>query len=309
MIHDTVPAALDGQRLDRIVALMADVSRSDAAVVVAAGGVVVDGEVALSGKIRLVEGQQITVDTELVPTVALPVADATVDFDVVHVDDDVVVIDKPAGLVVHPGAGNPDGTLVNGLLARFADLADVGDPMRPGIVHRLDAGSSGLLVVARTAVAAERLIDQFVDHSAGRRYVALVWGHPAAPHGVIDAPIGRDRRDPLKMAVVADGRVARTEYEVVERFGRPNEVALLGCRLETGRTHQIRVHLTSIGHPLVADTTYGGRRPVLGLARPFLHAAELTFVHPTTGETRTFTSELPADLADLLASLEPLPPT
>jgi 23S rRNA pseudouridine1911/1915/1917 synthase len=309
VITESVPAALDGQRLDRVVAIVADISRSEASDVVSGGGVTVDGTVVTSGKVRLTEGQSIAVDVSLVPVVEAPRADGTVEFDVVHVDDHIVVVDKPAGLVVHPGAGNPDGTLVNGLLARFPDLADVGDPMRPGIVHRLDAGSSGLLVVGRSAVAVERLIDQFVDHSAGRRYVALVWGHPGAPHGVIDAPIGRDRRDPLKMAVVADGRDARTEYEVLERYGRPNELALLTCALETGRTHQIRVHLTSIGHPLVADTTYGGRRPVLGLDRPFLHAAELTFVHPTTGEPCTYTSELPSDLADLLGSLEPVPPT
>jgi 23S rRNA pseudouridine1911/1915/1917 synthase len=308
VITESVPAVLDGQRLDRVVAIVADISRSEASDLVSGGGVMVDGAVVHSGKVRLTEGQEVTVDVSLVPVVEAPVADQSIEFGVVHADDHIVVVDKPAGLVVHPGAGNPAGTLVNGLLARFPDLADVGDPMRPGIVHRLDAGSSGLLVVARSAVAVERLIDQFVDHSAGRRYVALVWGHPAAPHGVIDAPIGRDRRDPLKMAVVADGRHARTEYEVVERFGRPNELALLHCTLETGRTHQIRVHLTSIGHPLVADTTYGGRRPVLGLERPFLHAAELTFVHPGTGETLTYTSELPADLADLLGSLEPVPP-
>jgi 23S rRNA pseudouridine1911/1915/1917 synthase len=308
VITESVPAALAGQRLDRVVAIVADISRSEASDLVSGGGVMVDGAVATSGKVRLNEGQNVAVDVSLVPVVEVPTADPTVEFAVVHADDHIVVVDKPAGLVVHPGAGNPDGTLVNGLLSQFPDLADVGDPMRPGIVHRLDAGSSGLLVVARTSVAAERLIDQFVDHTAGRRYIALVWGHPGAPHGVIDAPIGRDRRDPLKMAVVADGRDARTEYEVVERFGHPNELALLTCTLETGRTHQIRVHLTSIGHPLVADTTYGGRRPVLGLERPFLHAAELTFVHPITGETRTYTSELPSDLADLLDSLEPVLP-
>lgn len=305
MISESVPAALGGERLDRIVSVIADISRSDAAALVADGGVTVDGESVTSGKIRIDPGRVVSVDLSLVPVVEAPRADDAVEFGVVFADDHVVVVDKPAGLVVHPGAGNPDGTLVNGLLARFPDVAGVGDPERPGIVHRLDAGSSGLLVVARTANAAERLIDQFVDHTAGRRYTALVWGHPGAPHGVIDAPIGRDRRDPLKMAVVADGRDARTEYEVVERFDRPNDLTLMTCRLETGRTHQIRVHLTSIGHPLVGDTTYGGRRPVLGLQRPFLHAAELTFVHPATGEEMTFVSDLPADLVSLLAELTP----
>lgn len=307
MIVEMVPPALDGQRLDRVVALIADVSRSDAAAVVSGGGVTVDGAVATSGKVRLAEGQVVAVDESALPTVEPPGPDDSVEFGVVHVDEHLIVIDKPAGLVVHPGAGNPDGTLVNGLLSRFPDVAGVGEQARPGIVHRLDAGSSGLLVVARTIDALEHLMEQFAAHEAGRTYTALVWGHPAAPHGVIDAPIGRHHRDPLRMAVVADGRHARTEYEVVERFGRPAELALLTCRLETGRTHQIRVHLTSIGHPLVGDTTYGGRRPVLDLTRPFLHAAELVFEHPATGETVGFTSPLPADLTELLVTLEPVP--
>ena len=141
----------------------------------------------------------------------------------------MVVVDKPAGLVVHPGAGNPDGTLVNGLLARFPELADVGEPVRPGIVHRLDAGSSGLLVVARTDAAAAALIAQFASHRAGRRYDAVVWGHPEAPHGIVDAPIGRDPGDPLKMAVVVDGKPARTEYQRVERYVAPGP-RWPGCR-------------------------------------------------------------------------------
>ncbi len=174
---------------------------------------------------------------------------------------------------------------------------------RPGIVHRLDAGSSGLLVVARTAAASASLIGQFAAHTAMRRYVALVWGHPGAPHGIVDAPIGRDPADPTRMAVVTDGRPARTEYEVVQSFSAPTVVALLSCRLETGRTHQIRVHLAAVGHPLVGDPVYGARRSTLGLARPFLHAAELSFDHPTSGGRVTFESELPPDLADLLATL------
>lgn len=304
-LEEVVPSALDGQRLDRVVALIADVSRADAAAVVSAGGVQVDGAVTTVGKVRLMAGQRVVVDPAAIPREGPPSGDPGVRFAVVHADDEIVVIDKPAGLVVHPGAGNADGTLVNGLLASFPDLEGVGEAQRPGIVHRLDAGSSGLLVVARTDDALADLMEQFASRRAGRRYTALVWGHPAAPHGMIDAPIGRDHRDPLRMAVVADGRPARTEYNVVERFQRPNELALLACRLETGRTHQIRVHLASIGHPLVGDTVYGGRRPVLGLDRPFLHASELTFVHPASGEPVTFTSELPADLSGLLDRLEP----
>jgi 23S rRNA pseudouridine1911/1915/1917 synthase len=304
VISEVIPPALGDERLDRIVALIADVSRALAAELVAAGAVTVDGEVTTSGKMRIPAGATVHVDTSRVPSSMVPQPDPGVAFGVVHADDAVIVVDKPAGLVVHPGAGNPDHTLVNGLLARYPDIAAVGDVGRPGIVHRLDAGSSGLLVVARTAAAAESLIVQFSAHTAGRRYLALVWGHPEATHGIVDAPIGRDLADPTKMAVVVEGRPARTEYEVVELMTVPAEVALLSCRLETGRTHQIRVHLAAIGHPLVGDVSYGRGRPMLGLTRPFLHAAELSFDHPVTCERVTFTSTLPDDLAGLVGARE-----
>lgn len=197
------------------------------------------------------------------------------------------------------------GTLVNGLLHRFPDLEGVGEPMRPGIVHRLDAGSSGLLVVARTQAAADALIAQFADHSCTRRYEALVWGVPDAPHGIIDAPLGRSKGDPLKMAVVADGRWARTDYRVLGTYSEPAVVSRLECRLETGRTHQIRVHLSSINHPLVGDPVYGQRRPNLGVQRPFLHAAELAFNHPDTGDRVTFRSPLATDLQTWLDNAIP----
>ena len=302
MIAETVPAALDGERLDRIVAMVADLSRSDAAKTIASGGVEVDGVAMASGKVRLSEGQVITVDPASSPNVPPPGPDPSVEFGVVHVDDHVLLIDKPPGLVVHPGAGNADGTLVNGLLARFGDIEDVGERNRPGIVHRLDAGSSGLLVVARTQAAADHLIAQFADHSATRVYDAMVWGVPDAPHGVIDAPLGRSRSDPLRMAVVANGRPSRTDYRVVGTFSEPATVSRLECRLETGRTHQIRVHLSSINHPLLGDPIYGQRRPNLGLSRPFLHAAELQFVHPGTEERVTFVSPLAPDLQAWLAA-------
>ena len=296
MIVEQVPAALDGERLDRIVAIIGDLSRSDAVKTIAAEGVEVDGEPASSGKVRLVEGQRVSVDPDRFPVTELPGPDESVEFGVVHEDEHVIVIDKPPGLVVHPGAGNLDGTLANGLLHRFPDVVDVGDRMRPGIVHRLDAGSSGLLVVARTNDAADFLIAQFADHSATRVYDAMVWGVPDAPHGIIDAPLGRSRSDPLRMAVVADGRPSRTDYQVVGTFSSPASVSRLECRLETGRTHQIRVHLSSIGHPLVGDPTYGQRKPTLGLDRPFLHATQLQFMHPATGERVTHHSPLAADL-------------
>lgn len=307
MISEQLPSALAGERLDRIVALLADVSRATAATVIAAGAVRVDGDVASSGKVRLDEGVRVQIDTSVIVEPEPPGPEPDVAVPIVHADDHLVVVDKPAGLVVHPGAGNLSGTLVNGLLARFPDLAGVGPAERPGIVHRLDAGSSGLLVVARTPEALEHLSAQFAAHTAGRRYTALVWGHPAAVHGLIDAPIGRDPADPLRMALVVDGKPARTEYEVVQRLVAPGDVALLTCRLQTGRTHQIRVHLTGVGHPLVGDRSYGDRQNTLGLTRPFLHAAELAFVHPGTGRRATFTSALPADLTTLLDQLERVP--
>jgi 23S rRNA pseudouridine1911/1915/1917 synthase len=308
VIVETVPSALAGERLDRIVALMLDVSRSVALAVIETGGVAVDDATSLIGKIRLTEGQVVAADPLAIPVEQPPAADPTVAFGIIHEDDEIVVIDKPPGLVVHPGAGNPDRTLVNGLLARYPEIADVGEQIRPGIVHRLDAGSSGLLVVARTRGAAEALMAQFASHHATRAYLALVWGHPEAPHGVIDAPIGRSRRDPLRMAIVADGRRSRTEYRVLDRFDSPAELALLQCNLETGRTHQIRVHLSSINHPLVGDPVYGQRRPKLQLERPFLHAVELVFDHPATGESVTYRSELAADLADRLTTLRRIDP-
>lgn len=302
-VAEEVPAALAGERIDRIVAFILDVSRTVAQAVIAAGGVMVDGESASSGKVRLVAGQAIAVATGAIPVEQPPGPEPDVVFGVVYEDDAIIVIDKPAGLVVHPGAGNRSGTLVNGLLARYPEIEGIGEMVRPGIVHRLDAGSSGLLVIARTQDSADALIEQFSSHHPMREYQALVWGHPAAAHGVIDAPVGRSRRDPLKMAVVADGRWARTEYRVVRLFDSPAELALLDCRLETGRTHQIRVHLSSINHPLVGDPAYGQRRPKLQLERPFLHAAKLAFDHPVSGERVQFVSPMPADLADRLASL------
>lgn len=302
MITEEIPAALGGERLDRVVSLLADITRSEASALVADGFVRVDGETSLVGKVRLREGQQIVIDESGVPGPTAPEADETVECRVVYDDADVIVIDKPVGQVVHPGAGNPSGTLVNGLLARYPEIAPVGEFGRPGIVHRLDIGTSGLLVVARTQRAYEALVEELAERTVTREYVTLVWGHPEANQGVVDAPLGRDPRDPLKMAIVANGRPARTRFEVIERFGRP-KVTLLRCRLETGRTHQIRVHLEGTGHPVVGDATYGGARSAIRLDRPFLHAARLAFDHPETGERLTFESPLPEDLQLILDGL------
>jgi 23S rRNA pseudouridine1911/1915/1917 synthase len=303
MIHEEIPPALAGERLDRIVSLVTEASRSAAAALIAAGGAQVDGLVVTSGKIRLQLGQTIDVDETKLPVAELPKADATVEFSVVYDDDEIVVVDKPAGLVIHPGAGNPDGTLVNGLLARYPELVDVGQPHRPGIVHRLDIGTSGLLVVARTDRAYHTLVSALSKHAVGRAYRTLVWGHLSNPYGVIEAPIGRDHRDPMRMAVVVDGKPARTRYQVVTEYRAPAAVAALQCHLETGRTHQIRVHLAAIGHPVVGDANYGGTRSAIVAPRPFLHAAQLSFAHPISGAPMSFSSPLPDELVAVEAQL------
>ncbi|MEO5678582.1 MAG: RluA family pseudouridine synthase [Acidimicrobiales bacterium] len=220
---------------------------------------------------------------------------------VVYEDEHVLVVDKPAGLVVHPGAGSATGTMVHGLLARYPDLVGVGgDDARPGVVHRLDAGTSGLLAVARTTEAYHHLVAQLAARTVERRYRALVHGLVAAPAGLVDGPIGRDPRDPTRHAVAANGKEARTRYEVLDRGA---DTTLLACRLETGRTHQIRVHLAAIGHPLVGDVLYGGHLG-LGLTRPYLHAFRLAFHHPHTGDRVAFESPVPPDLVEADARRE-----
>ncbi len=303
MIREEIPQALAGERLDRIVSLLTDASRSDAATLVAGGGALVDGQPALRGKVRVTLGQIVEIDPGMLPQKELPVGDATIDLPIVFADNDVLVIDKPAGLVVHPGHGHPDGTLVNALLARYPEIAAVGDPMRPGIVHRLDVGTSGVMMVARSQLAYDTLVTALAARQVTRAYHALVWGHLEAPNGVIDAPIGRDHRDPLRMAVVIDGKPARTRYRTIADYSEPAHVAELACQLETGRTHQIRVHLAAAGHPVVGDGTYGGVRAGVSSPRPFLHAAELTLRHPVSGVELSFTAPLPQDLRDVLDGL------
>jgi 23S rRNA pseudouridine1911/1915/1917 synthase len=231
--------------------------------------------------------------------------------DIVYADDDVVVVNKPKAMVVHPGAGVKSGTLAQGLLVAYPELAQVGDPARPGIVHRLDKGTSGLLSIARTATAYEGLGAQLRDHSMERRYVTLVWGEVENNEGVIDAPLGRSNRQPMRRAVVTEGKPARTWYRVLQRLPEAN-LTLLACTLETGRTHQIRVHLEAIGHPVVGDDRYGrgggGVREMFGLDRPFLHAETLGFEHPTTGEWMRFQTPLPGDLVEMLTSVGGEPP-
>ncbi len=304
---ETLPDALDAQRLDRVVSMVAGCSRSAAAEWITDGLVLVDDAVVTTRSHRVQGGSRIEVDSPA-EVDTTPRGDASVEIPVVYEDADVIVVDKPAGLVVHPGAGNDDETMVNGLLARYPELASVGDPMRPGIVHRLDRGTSGLLVVARTQEAYDGLVAALSARSVERRYDALVHGHCESERGLIDAPIGRSSREATRMAVSAQGREARTHYEVVERFDEPAAFTRLTCRLETGRTHQIRVHLAAIGLPVVADTHYGGSRTHVRLDRPFLHAAHLGFAHPTTGDQLDFDSPLPDDLVAVLATLSKFVP-
>jgi len=306
-----VPTSLDGVRVDRAVALLADVSRSAVDALVAAGRVQVDGKPVSSRRAKLAEGQTLEVDRPDEVADPGPEPDPSVAFTVVHVDEAFVVIDKPAGLVVHPGAGHRSGTLVHGLVAMFPELstlpARVGsEPDRPGIVHRLDRGTSGLMVVARTPDAYHALVDQLSERTVSRTYRALVLGTVEGESGVVDAPIGRSVSSPTRMAISRKGKEARTRYQVEERFSLPAPTTLVRASLETGRTHQIRVHLAAIGHPVVGDDPYSQGRSLPGatVTRPFLHAYALAFDHPVTGARVSWTSAMPDDLAAQLAALE-----
>ena len=285
-----------GRRLDVYVAAVADVSRSRAKQMVLQGLVTVDGrpakpsQVVRAGQtVRVVVPPPMT-SPEPIPE-ELPVA-------VVYEDDDLAVVDKPAGLAVHPGAGRPRGTLVNALLSRLDRLSQV-DPSRPGIVHRLDKDTSGLLVVAKTEQAHRALSAQIAQRSAQRWYLALLRGAPDWEERTVSAPIARHPAFRQRMAVVAGGREATTHFRVLERLGG---YTLVECGLFTGRTHQIRVHARFVDHPVAGDPTYG-RRGELGLARQFLHAWRLRFTHPVTGVPVEFTSPLPQDLHRALEEL------
>lgn len=316
-------------RLDKLVAeAFPDVSRSRLKALIEAGAVAVDGAVVTDAARKLAGSLALTV---VVP----PAEDAEpqgedIPLDVVYEDNELIVIDKPAGLVVHPAAGNWTGTLVNALIAHCGDsLSGIGGVRRPGIVHRLDKDTTGLMVVAKTDRAHAGLAAQFADHGRTgpleRGYLALVWGSPEPFRGTIEAPLGRSSSDRTKIAIVrgGGGKEAITHYEVAERFpaeaGRGAVASLVECHLETGRTHQIRVHLTSAGHPLVGDTVYGShfltkvnRLPeatataVRAFQRQALHAFLIAFEHPVTGELLHFESGLPRDMADLVSAFREL---
>jgi len=307
--HITVADGEAGERLDRMLAArLATLSRSRLKKLIETGQVSLEGATINDPSMRVKAGQSFVVDLPL-PVDDRPEPQA-MPLAVVYEDDQLLVLDKPAGLVVHPAPGNPDRTLVNALLAHCgASLAGIGGVRRPGIVHRIDKDTSGLMVVAKTDLAQQKLSADFAAHRLTRSYVAVVRGVPSPREGTIANRIGRSRTNRKKMAVVTSGgKEAVTHYKVLRALGL--RAALVECRLATGRTHQIRVHMTTIGHPLIGDQTYSRGRAA-GLpeaARAFprqaLHANLIGFHHPVTGGYLEFTSSLPADMAELIAILE-----
>ena len=301
-------AAESGERIDRLIAArLTDLSRSRVKALIEAGRVAVDGATIKNPSLRVKPGQAIAVDVPP-PKDDTPAAQ-TLPLDIRYEDQHLVVLDKPAGMVVHPAPGHQESTMVNALLAHCGEsLAGIGGVRRPGIVHRLDKDTSGLMVVAKTDLAHASLSAAFAGRTIERAYRAVVWGSPSPRDGVINRPIGRSPTNRKKMAVVASGKPAVTRYRVLRPAGLLTSV--VECRLETGRTHQIRVHMTALGHPLVGDPVYGRtptaarHSPAAAFNRQALHAWLLGFDHPATGEHLRFESDLPADLAELIRSLE-----
>lgn len=293
----TVEPAEAGERLDRfLVARFPDLSRSRIQSLVAGGAVTVNGAM-MRTSYKPAPGDLIALNLpDPAPSALIPEA---IPLAIVYEDSDLLVIDKPAGIVVHPAPGHPSGTLVNAILAHVSDLAGVGGELRPGIVHRLDKETSGLIVVAKHDRAHAHLAAQLKDRRMDKRYIALVDGAPATESGTIEAPVGRDPKKPQQMAAIASGRPAITHFRVMRRYGKHT---LLECKPVTGRTHQIRVHLAALGCPVSGDRTYGRNQPSVPLERHFLHAARLTLTLPS-GLERTFESPLPEELEHALRQI------
>jgi 23S rRNA pseudouridine1911/1915/1917 synthase len=300
-----------GRRLDVAIASRVDRSRTACAEIIKRGLVRVNGRPAKPAHV-VDAGERIEVD--LPPPTDPSALPESIPVRLVYDDPDLCVVDKPAGIATHPAPGSPRGTLVNALLAALGPLPAINGVRRPGIVHRLDKDTSGLLVVAKSDVAMRGLSRAIAERRVARSYDAIVWGRPPSSDGTIDAPIGRDPAVRTMFAVRADGRKAVTHYRVKERFTVANpevrrrdvgqwEVSLLELTLETGRTHQIRVHCAAIGHPIVGDALYGASRPKLGARRQMLHAARLRFVHPVSGVELEFESARPEDFAALVERL------
>lgn len=290
-------AEADAGRIDAYLAGVTEYTRSQLQKWLKDGAVLLQGKPAKpnasvkAGDTILIHVPQVQ-ETEVVPQ--------DIPLDIAFEDEDLCVIRKPKGMVVHPAPGNPDGTLVNALLYHFKNLSSIGGTIRPGIVHRIDRDTSGLLVVAKNDFAHEKLAVQFAEHTARRSYVCLVHGNFKEDSGTIDAPIGRHPVDRKRMAVVKDGRRAVTHWSVLERYG---DATFLHVELETGRTHQIRVHMAYAKHPILGDAVYGSTAPQLGLYSQTLHGYRLTFVHPRTEERMTFTAPLPEDFLTALKRL------
>ena len=295
-----LPVDGDGERLDLfVVRMLPELTRSRVRKLIDDGSVLVDGARPTKAGVALERGQRVSV------TLPPPVSDALVPEDthlrVVYEDGDLLVIDKPAGMTVHPSPGHSTGTLVNALLAHSPALSGVAGKKRPGIVHRLDKDTSGLIIVAKNDAAHLALAKQLKDRTVEKTYVALVEGRLDPAEGTIDAPIARHPAHRRKMAIVTGGRESRTRYHVLRELGA---YSLVELHPETGRTHQLRVHLASIGHPVAGDRAYGPAKRDPGFSRQFLHAQRLAFVHPTSGQRIELESPLPEDLQEALALLE-----
>ena len=295
----TAAAENKGERIDKFISDSADnISRSYAAKLCADGLVLVNGKAA--DKNLKLKGTE-TIEVSVPEPETIELKPENIPLDIVYEDNDVIVINKPAGMVVHPAPGNENGTLVNALLYHCGNsLSAINGVIRPGIVHRIDKDTSGLLAAAKNNEAHIKLAEQLKERKAVRKYYALVNGNIKEDSGTVNKPIGRSANDRKKMAVRADGREAITHFKVVERFGN---YTLVECILETGRTHQIRVHMASIGHSIVGDKTYGIKKEKFNLNGQLLHAKTIGFVHPSTGEMMTFSSNLPDYFTDVLNKL------
>lgn len=289
-----------GKRLDAFLAdSLEELTRSAAAHLIETGAVLVNGRVAAKS-LKLAGGE--TVEVTLPEPEPIDAVAQDIPIDVVYEDEDVIVVNKPTGLVVHPAPGHPDGTLVNALLYHCGDsLSGIGGALRPGIVHRIDRDTSGLIIAAKNDMAHQALTAQLSDHTLGRTYECIVTGNLREDAGTVDAPIARHPSDRKKMAVIAGGRNAVTHWEVIARYPGYTHVR---CRLETGRTHQIRVHMAHIGHPILGDTVYGNKKPVPGLTGQCLHAVGLQFIHPRTGEPVQLSCPLPEEFAKMLRKID-----
>ncbi len=302
MTNSEFTVSVGGQRLDAVVSQELDISRGFVAELIDQGSVLLNGKPSKkSNKVK--EGDTISVE---MPDLAEPEAIAqNIPLDIVFEDDDLLVVNKPKGMVVHPAPGNPDGTLVNALLYHCkGSLSGINGVMRPGIVHRIDKDTSGLLIVAKNDASHQHLAEQIKEHTFTREYRAVVYGNVKADSGKIDAPIGRDPKNRQRMAIVyVNSKPAVTHYEVLKRF---EGFTLMKFRLETGRTHQIRVHMASMGHPLAGDLLYGPKKAITELKGQCLHAGLIGFVHPKTGSYMEFTSDLPQYFTSYIKKLKEL---